>query len=160
MVYIVSILDAFGNAKRSIQRPAHRHNNLRSEPAIAFGASVREEKNQSEHRPGNAWLICQESSVRTWERSSVASMSPPFLKIARALKCSSAHLMALTEAKLARRLRPSPRTEAGSRRGLSTPVRCRSYYRRLNFALYGLGEAQVWIVRRHFWNNASGALSR
>ncbi|PLC49915.1 transcriptional regulator [Pollutimonas subterranea] len=75
--------------KRSIQRgrPVGT-TTYEAEPAIAFGAAVREERtNQG---------IAQETLAHLAgiERSHMG-------KIARALKCSSAHLMTLTEAKLA-----------------------------------------------------------
>ena len=55
MVYIVSILDAFGNAKAfDSKRPAHRDNNLRSGTSHRVWGLRARRKNQSRHRPGNA----------------------------------------------------------------------------------------------------------
>ena len=108
--------------KRSIQRagPPAQQPTKRNQPSRLGPPCAKKEPVKAS--PRKRWLICQESSVRTWEDRAwrACPHAPLILKIARALKCSSAHLMALTEAKL-RRLRPSPRTEAGSRRGpLST----------------------------------------
>ena len=89
--------------KRSIQRGRPTGTTTyEAEPAIAFGASVREERTSQG--------IAQETLAHLSgiERSHMGKIergerphAPLILKIARALKCSSAHLMALTEAKLA-----------------------------------------------------------
>ena len=72
-------------------------------PAIAFGAAVRDERtNQGIAQETLAHLAgIERSHVGQIERGEHTPTLPLILKIARALKCSSAHLMALTEAKLA-----------------------------------------------------------
>mmetsp|Transcript_26302 Transcript_26302/g.62407 ORF Transcript_26302/g.62407 Transcript_26302/m.62407 type:complete len:149 (-) Transcript_26302:1387-1833(-) len=74
-----------------------------AEPAIAFGAAVRHERTSQgiaqetlAHMAG-----IERSHMGKIERGEHVPTLPLILKIARALKCSSAHLMALTEAKLA-----------------------------------------------------------
>lgn len=74
-----------------------------AEPAIAFGAAVRDERtNQGIAQETLAHLAgIERSHVGKIERGEHTPTLPLILKIARALKCSSAHLMTLTEAKLA-----------------------------------------------------------
>ncbi len=74
-----------------------------AEPAVAFGAAVREERtSQGIAQETLAHLAgIERSHVGKIERGEHTPTLPLILKIARALKCSSAHLMALTEAKLA-----------------------------------------------------------
>ena len=90
--------------KRSIQRgrPAGT-TTYDADAAIAFGAAVREERtNQGIAQETLAHLAgIERSHVGKIERGEHTPTLPLILKIARALKCSSAHLMALTEAKLA-----------------------------------------------------------
>lgn len=90
--------------KRSIQRGRPTGTTTyEAEPAIAFGASVREERtSQGIAQETLAHLSgIERSHMGKIERGEHVPTLPLVLKIARALKCSSAHLMALTEAKLA-----------------------------------------------------------
>lgn len=90
--------------KRSVQRgrPAGTRT-YESEPARAFGVAVREARTAQ----GLAQEVLAEqagiarSHMGKIERGEHVPTLPLILKIARALKCSSAHLMTLTEAKLA-----------------------------------------------------------
>lgn len=90
--------------KRSIQRgrPAGT-TTYEAEPAIAFGAVVREERtDQGIAQETLAHLAgIERSHMGKIERGEDIPTLPLILKIARALKCSSAHLMAAMEAKLA-----------------------------------------------------------
>src|SRR3546814_9623513 len=90
--------------KRSIQRGRPTGTTTyEAEPAIAFGAAVREERTTQ--------VIAQEtlahmagierSHMGKIERGEHVPTLPLILKIARAPKCSSAHLMTLTEDTLA-----------------------------------------------------------
>ncbi|WP_229298482.1 helix-turn-helix domain-containing protein [Stenotrophomonas maltophilia] len=116
----MTVFDALGNAKAFDPKgPPHRHHYLRSgtshrvwgcragtyeaEPAIAFGAAVREERtNQGIAQETLAHMAgIERSHMGKIERGEHVPTLPLILKIARALKCSSAHLMTLTEAKLA-----------------------------------------------------------
>ena len=90
--------------KRPIQagRPAGA-TTFDAELAQAFGAAVRALRSEQgmaqealAHRAG-----IERSHMGKIERGEHVPTLPLILKIARALKCSSAHLMALTEAKLA-----------------------------------------------------------
>jgi transcriptional regulator with XRE-family HTH domain len=75
-----------------------------AEPALAFGAVVREERiQQGIAQEALAHLSgIERSHVGKIERGQHVPTLPIILKIARALNCSSAHLMAATEAKLAK----------------------------------------------------------
>lgn len=75
-----------------------------AEPALAFGAVVREERiRQGIAQEALAYLSgIERSHVGKIERGEHTPTLPMILRIARALKCSSAHLMAATEAKLAK----------------------------------------------------------
>ena len=89
--------------KRSIQRGRPTGTTTyEAEPAIAFGAAVREERtNQGIAQETLAHMAgIERSHMGKIERGEHVPTLPLILKIARALKCSSAHLMALTEAKL------------------------------------------------------------
>lgn len=90
--------------KRSIQRgrPAGA-TTFEAEPAQAFGAAVRAARTeQGVAQETLAHLAgIERSHMGKIERGEHVPTLPLILKIARALKCSSAHLMALTEAKLA-----------------------------------------------------------
>ena len=72
-------------------------------PAIAFGKAVREERiSQGIGQETLAHLSgIERSHMGKIERGEHVPTLPVILKISRALKCSGAHLMALTEAKLA-----------------------------------------------------------
>jgi len=74
-----------------------------AEPAIAFGAAVREVRaDQGIAQETLAHIAgIERSHMGKIERGEHTPTLPMILRIARALKCSSAHLMALTEAKLA-----------------------------------------------------------
>ena len=91
-------------AKRGIQRgrPVGA-TTFEAAPALAFGAAVRairtEEGIAQETLAHLAGI--ERSHMGKIERGEHVPTLPLILKIARALKCSSAHLMALTEAKLA-----------------------------------------------------------
>lgn len=91
-------------AKRGIQRgrPAGA-TTFEAAPALAFGAAVRairtEEGIAQETLAHLAGI--ERSHMGKIERGEHVPTLPLILKIARALKCSSAHLMTLTEAKLA-----------------------------------------------------------
>ena len=99
--------------KRSIQRGRPTGTTTyEAEPAIAFGAAVREERtSQGIAQETLAHLAgIERSHMGKIERGEHVPTLPLILKIARALKCSSAHLMTtpsytkkmtLTEAKLA-----------------------------------------------------------
>ncbi|MBN9428593.1 MAG: helix-turn-helix transcriptional regulator [Burkholderiales bacterium] len=90
--------------KREIQRGRPTGTTTyEAEPAIAFGATVREERTSQgiaqetlAHMAG-----IERSHMGKIERGEHVPTLPLILKISRALKCSAAHLMALTEAKLA-----------------------------------------------------------
>ena len=73
-----------------------------AEPAIAFGAAVREVKTDQGIAQETLAHIAgiERSHMGKIERGEHTPTLPMILRIARALKCSSAHLMALTEAKL------------------------------------------------------------
>ena len=90
--------------KRSIQRgrPAGA-TTFEAEPAQAFGAAVRAARTeQGVAQETLAHLAgIERSHMGKIERGEHTPTLPMILRIARALKCSSAHLMALTEAKLA-----------------------------------------------------------
>ena len=90
--------------KRPIQRgrPAGTAT-YEAAPAIAFGAAVREERtSQGIAQEALAHLSgIERSHMGKIERGEHVPTLPLILKIARALQCSAAHLMALTEAKLA-----------------------------------------------------------
>lgn len=104
MVYIVALIDAFGNAKAiDPTRPTAGTTTYEAEPAIAFGAVVREERtDQGIAQETLAHLAgIERSHMGKIERGEHIPTLPLILKIARALKCSSAHLMAAMEAKLA-----------------------------------------------------------
>ncbi|MGQ0697460.1 MAG: helix-turn-helix domain-containing protein [Panacagrimonas sp.] len=77
-------------------------------PAIAFGSAVREERtNQGIAQETLAHLSgIERSHLGKIERGEHVPTLPIILKIARALKCSSAQLMATTEANLARSASP------------------------------------------------------
>ena len=95
--------------KRSIQRGRPTGTTTyEAEPAIAFGASVREERtSQGIAQETLAHLSgIERSHMGKIERGEHVPTLPLILKIARALKCCSAHLMALTEAKLAETATP------------------------------------------------------
>ena len=90
--------------KRSIQRGRPTGTTTyEAEPAIAFGAAVREERtNQGIAQEALAHMAgIERSHMGKIERGEHVPTLPLILKIARALQCSSAHLMTLTEAKLA-----------------------------------------------------------
>ena len=90
--------------KRSIQRGRPTGTTTyEAEPAIAFGAAVREERiNQGIAQEVLAHMAgIERSHMGKIERGEHVPTLPLILKIARALKCSAAHLMTLTEAKLA-----------------------------------------------------------
>lgn len=90
--------------KRSIQRGRPTGTTTyEAKPAIAFGAAVREERtNQGIAQEALAHLAgIERSHMGKIERGEHVPTLPLILKIARALKCSAAHLMRLTEAKLA-----------------------------------------------------------
>lgn len=73
------------------------------EPARAFGAAVRAARTElsvAQETLANRAGI-ERSHMGKIERGEHVPTLPLILKIARALKCSSAHLMTLTEAKLA-----------------------------------------------------------
>ena len=74
-----------------------------SEPALAFGRAVRAARvAQSVAQDDFAFQAgISRSHMGKIERGEHVPTLPLILKIARALKCSSAHLMTLTEAKLA-----------------------------------------------------------
>ena len=74
-----------------------------AEPAIAFGAAVRDERtNQGIAQETLAHIAgIERSHMGKIERGEHTPTLPMILRIARALKCRSAHLLALTEAKLA-----------------------------------------------------------
>jgi len=103
--------------KRPIQRgrPAGT-TTYEAEPAIAFGAAVRKVRTSlGIAQEALAHLAgIERSHMGKIERGEHVPTLPLILKIARALKCSSAHLMELTEAKLAkpparsRALKPDP----------------------------------------------------
>lgn len=78
-----------------------------AEPAIAFGAAVREERtHQGIAQETLAHLSgIERSHMGKIERGEHMPTLSLILKIARGLNCSSAHLMALTEKRLAP---PSP----------------------------------------------------
>lgn|GEM_PF-220556 len=89
--------------KRSLQRGRPTGTTTyEAEPAIAFGAAVREERtNQGIAQETRAHMAgIERSHTGKIERSEHVPTLPLILKIARALKCSSAHLMTMTEAKL------------------------------------------------------------
>src|SRR3546814_1727980 len=86
--------------KRSIQRGRPTGTTTyEAEPAIAFGAAVREERtNQGIAQETLAHMAgIERSHMGKIERGEHVPTLPLILKIARALKCSSAHLMTLTE---------------------------------------------------------------
>jgi transcriptional regulator with XRE-family HTH domain len=90
--------------KRPIQRgrPAGA-TTYEAEPAIAFGAAVRDVRTDlgiAQEALAHVAGI-ERSHMGKIERGEHTPTLPMILRIARALKCSSAHLMALTEAKLA-----------------------------------------------------------
>jgi len=90
--------------KRSIQRGRPTGTTTyEAEPAIAFGAVVREERtNQGIAQEMLANLAgIERSHMGKIERGEHMPTLSLILKIARALKCSSAHLMKLTEDRLA-----------------------------------------------------------
>ncbi|MCP5307667.1 helix-turn-helix domain-containing protein [Cognatazoarcus halotolerans] len=90
--------------KRSIQRGRPTGTTTyEAKPAIAFGAAVREERtNQGIAQEALAHMAgIERSHMGKIERGEHVPTLPLILKIARALQCSSAHLMTLTEAKLA-----------------------------------------------------------
>ena len=96
--------------KRSIQRGRPTGSTTyEAEPAIAFGTAVREERtSQGIAQETLAHLAgIERSHMGKIERGEHVPTLPLILKIARALICSSAHLMTLTEAKLAESA-PSP----------------------------------------------------
>ena len=74
-----------------------------AEPAIAFGAAVREVRTDQGTAQETLAHIAgiERSHMGKIERGEHTPTLPMILRIARALKCSSAHLLALTEAKLA-----------------------------------------------------------
>ena len=85
------MLDAFADAEApDSERPTHRHDHLRSRTSQGIAQET------LAHLAG-----IERSHVGKIERGEHTPTLPLILKIARALKCSSAHLMALTEAKLA-----------------------------------------------------------
>lgn len=90
--------------KRSMQkgRPTGT-TTYEAEPAIAFGAAVREERtNQNIAQETLAHLSgIERSHMGKIERGTHVPTLPLILKIARALNCSAAHLIALTERNLA-----------------------------------------------------------
>jgi len=89
--------------KRSIQRGRPTGTTTyEAKPAIAFGATVREERiNQGVAQEALAHMAgIERSHMGKIERGEHVPTLPLILKIARALKCSAAHLMARTEAKL------------------------------------------------------------
>lgn len=99
--------------KRQIQRGRPTGTTTyEAEPAIAFGAAVRDERtNQGIAQETLAHLAdIERSHMGKIERGEHVPTLPLILKIARALKCSSAHLMALTEVKLAKPSAAKPRT--------------------------------------------------
>ena len=73
-------------------------------PAIAFGEVVREERNNQGIAQETLALLSgiERSHMGKIERGQHVPTLTVILKIARALKCGSAHLMAATEAKLAK----------------------------------------------------------
>ena len=90
--------------KRSIQRGRPTGTTTyEAEPDIAFGAAVREERtSQGTAQETLAHLAgIERSHMGKIERGEHVPTLPLILKISRALKCSAAHLMARTEAKLA-----------------------------------------------------------
>lgn len=90
--------------KRSIQRGRPTGTTTyEAEPAIAFGAVVREERaNQGIAQEMLANLAgIERSHMGKIERGEHMPTLSLILKIARALKCSPAHLMKLTEDRLA-----------------------------------------------------------
>ncbi|WP_047783098.1 helix-turn-helix domain-containing protein [Variovorax paradoxus] len=97
--------------KRSIQRgrpvgtPTYE-----AEPAMAFGAAVREERtNQGIAQETLAHLAgIERSHMGKIERGEHIPTLPLILKIARALKCTAAHLIARTETRL---MESAPRSE-------------------------------------------------
>jgi transcriptional regulator with XRE-family HTH domain len=94
--------------RRSIQRGRPTGTTTyEAEPAIAFGAAVREERtSQGIAQETLAHLAgIERSHMGKIERGEHVPTLPLILKIARALQCSSAHLMAATEARLAQ---PTP----------------------------------------------------
>ncbi|MBV59805.1 MAG: transcriptional regulator [Nevskiales bacterium] len=90
--------------KRSIQkgRPSGTPT-YEAAPAIAFGAAVRDERTHQGIAQETLAHIAgiERSHMGKIERGEHVPTLPVILKIARALKCSSARLMTLTEAKLA-----------------------------------------------------------
>lgn len=91
--------------KRAIQRGRPTGTTTyEAEPAIAFGAAVREER--ASHGIAQETLAhiagVERSHMGKIERGEHVPTLPLILKISRALQCSAAHLMALTEAKLAK----------------------------------------------------------
>ena len=89
--------------KRSIQRGRPTGTTTyEAKPAIAFGAAVREERtNQGIAQEVLAHMAgIERSHMGKIERGEHVPTLPLILKIARALKCSAAHLMTRTEAKL------------------------------------------------------------
>lgn len=97
--------------KRSIQRGRPRGTKTyEAEPAIAFGATVRDERtSQGIAQEALAHLAgIERSHMGKIERGEHIPTLPLILKIARALQCSSAHLLALTEAKLSESVPSKP----------------------------------------------------
>ncbi|MFU5616617.1 helix-turn-helix domain-containing protein [Pseudomonas aeruginosa] len=99
--------------KRTIQRgrPVGT-TTYEAEPAIAFGAAVREERtSQGIAQEALAHLAgIERAHMGKIERGEHVPTLPLILKIARALKCSASHLMAMTEAKLAEPTAPKMET--------------------------------------------------
>ena len=90
--------------KRTIQRGRPvGSTTYEREPALAFGQAVRAARMEQgiAQEELAALAEIERSHMGKIERGEHVPTLPLILKIARALKCSSAHLMTLTEAKLA-----------------------------------------------------------
>ena len=87
--------------KRSIQRGRPTGTTTyEAEPAIAFGAVVREERTKQGIAQETLANLAERSHMGKIERGEHMPTLSLILKVARALKCSSAQLMMLTEERL------------------------------------------------------------